>query len=158
MYAPAERYFQPPSGKSVTIVPRSIDAATRAAATRIAPHDGPAKIPSRATSSRRAATASAVRDEVLPVEHARIEDLGHEPLLERAQALDRVAGQRLGGVDPDPRLAPGAGSAPTPISVPPVPSPATNASISGQSARISGPVVVSWTRGFASLPYWYGIT
>ena len=46
-YVPADRYFQPPSGSSATIVPDSISAATRAAATRTAPHDGPPKIPSR---------------------------------------------------------------------------------------------------------------
>src|SRR6478735_5505080 len=55
---PADRYFQPPSGRSATIVPDSISDATRAAATMTAPHDGPAKIPSRKTSSRRAAIAS----------------------------------------------------------------------------------------------------
>src|SRR6185369_9887692 len=55
---PAERYFQPPSGSSATIVPRSIRFASRAAATSTAPHDGPPKIPSLNTRSRSAAIAS----------------------------------------------------------------------------------------------------
>ena len=139
--AGAERYFQPPSGSSATIVPEPIRCASRAAATSTAPHDGPPKIPSRSTRSRSAAIASRFADEVLRVEHRRVEDLGHEPVVERAQALDLLAGQRLGGDDPDARLVLAAGNRPTPISVPPVPSPATNTSISGQSARISGPVV-----------------
>ena len=34
----------------------------------------------------------------------RVEDLRDEPLVERAQALDQLAGERLGGHDPDARL------------------------------------------------------
>ena len=52
-----------------------------------------------------------VGDEVLHVEDGRVEDLGHEPLVERAQALDVLAGQRLRGDDPRPRLVLAAGSA-----------------------------------------------
>src|SRR5581483_4335532 len=40
------RYFQPPSARITTILPRSMLAATRRAACRAAPHDGPAKMPS----------------------------------------------------------------------------------------------------------------
>ena len=104
MNVPAERYFQPPSGSSATIVPDPIFRASRAAATSTAPHDGPPKIPSRKTRSRRAAIESMFDDEVLRVEQRRIEDLGDEPLVERAQALDLLAGKRLGCDDPDARL------------------------------------------------------
>ena len=114
-----------------------------------APRAPPRPAPPRTTARRRSPSRDdelaerrhgvAVRDEVLRVEHRRVEDLGHEPVVERAQALDLLARQRLGGDDPDARLVLAAGSGPTPISVPPVPRPATNTSISGQSARISGP-------------------
>src|SRR5258708_4375745 len=40
------RYFHPPSARIVTILPRSILAATRIAACRDAPQEGPAKMPS----------------------------------------------------------------------------------------------------------------
>src|SRR6266480_6990332 len=39
------RYFQPPSAKMTTILPRSKLEATRKAAWRAAPQEGPAKIP-----------------------------------------------------------------------------------------------------------------
>ena len=39
--------------------------------------------------------------------------------------------------------------------VPVVPRPATKCVISGQSRRISGPVVWKWTAGFAGFAYWY---
>src|SRR6188508_3893572 len=58
VYVPAERYFQPPSGSSATMVPERILRASRAAATSTAPHDGPPKMPSRKTSSRSAVSAS----------------------------------------------------------------------------------------------------
>ena len=67
---PADRYFQPPSGSSATIVPPPSSRASRAAATRTAPHDGPAKMPSRKTSSRSAVERLEVRDEVLRVDAA----------------------------------------------------------------------------------------
>src|SRR5260221_10693934 len=40
------RYFQPPSARMTTILPLSIFSATRIAACKAAPQDGPAKIPS----------------------------------------------------------------------------------------------------------------
>src|SRR5579884_2505647 len=40
------RYFQPPSARMTTILPRCMLAATRNAACNAAPQDGPAKIPS----------------------------------------------------------------------------------------------------------------
>ena len=66
---------------------------------------------------------------------------GHEPLVERAQALDLLAGQRLGGDDPDARLVLAQVARHAHQRARRCPSPATNTSISGQSARISGPVV-----------------
>ena len=43
----------------------------------------------------------------------------------------------------------------TPVNVPPVPTPATNASIlPSVSSQISGPVVFSWIAGFAGLSNW----
>src|SRR5947207_9077236 len=45
-----------------------------------------------------------VADEVFRVEHRRIEDLRDEALIERTQALDQLAGEWLGGDDPDARL------------------------------------------------------
>ena len=138
---PAERYFQPPSGSRATIVPAtSSSAASRAAATRTAPHDGPAKMPSRKTSSRSAAIASRFETRYFASMQRRVEDLRDEALVERAQALDLLAGQRLGGHDPHARLVL-AQVARHAHQRPAVPSPATNTSISGQSARISGPVV-----------------
>ena len=47
-----------------------------------------------------------VRDEELAGEQGRVEDLRDEPLVERAQALDILPGQRLGGEHPDRRLGP----------------------------------------------------
>ena len=133
---------------------RPSSAATRAAATRTAPDDGPAKMPSRSTRSRSAAIASRLRHEVLRVEQRRVEDLGHEPLVERAQALDLLAGQRLGRDDPDARLVLAQVRGRRPSASRRSRGPATNTSISGQSARISGPVVSSCARGLAGLPYW----
>ena len=101
---PAERYFQPPSGSSATIVPWSISFATRAAATITAPQDGPAKIPSRKTSSRSAAIESSFETRYFASMQVRLEDLRDEALVERAQALDLLAGQRLDRDDPDARL------------------------------------------------------
>src|ERR671927_324107 len=42
----------------------------------------------------------AVRDEVLRVEQRRVEDLRHEALVERPQALDLLPGEWLGGNNP----------------------------------------------------------
>src|SRR3954465_8140870 len=58
LYVPADRYFHPPSGSSTTTVPDRIWRISRAAATSTAPEDGPAKMPSRKTRSRSAASDS----------------------------------------------------------------------------------------------------
>ena len=78
--------------------------ASRAAATSTAPHDGPPKMPSRKTSSRSAVSASRFETRYFASSSVGVEDLGDEPLVERAQALDLLAGQRLGGHDPDTGL------------------------------------------------------
>ena len=45
-----------------------------------------------------------------------------------------------------------------PVSVPPVPTPATNApTLSLKSRAISGPVVFSWARAFSGLSNWPGM-
>src|ERR1700730_4891853 len=51
------RYFQPPSARITTILPCSMLAATRRAAWRAAPQDGPAKMPSWSLSCRVRRTA-----------------------------------------------------------------------------------------------------
>ena len=102
---PAERYFQPPSGSSATIVPDAIVARHPGRRDEHGPARGPGEDPLAEDEVAQRGHRVAVRDEVLPVEQARVEDLGHEPLVERAQPLDVLAGQRLGGVDPDARLA-----------------------------------------------------
>src|SRR5918994_834029 len=149
----AERYFHPPSARSTTTVPPSISPATRTATAIAAPHDRPAKMPSSASRRRTPITASRLVTRTL------------------SSSTDSSS---TGGTNPsssDRRpwtCSPGIGSAatirtpgrrdfrkrPTPVSVPPVPRPATKTSTSGTWARISGPVVSSWARGFASLPYW----
>ena len=115
--------------------------ASRAAATSTAPHDGPAKIPSRNTRSRSAAIASRVRDEVLRVDERRARrSPGRSP--RRASAGPGPA--RRGAARPRRPGRPAcarAGSARRPSASRTCPGPATNTSISGQSARISGPVV-----------------
>ena len=93
----------PPSGSSATIVPASMRFASRAAATSTAPHDGPANTPSLNTRSRSAATASRFDTRYFASSTRRIEDLGDEALLERPQALDVLARQRLRGDDPHAR-------------------------------------------------------
>jgi hypothetical protein len=46
---------------------------------------------------------------------------------------------------------------PTPVIVPPVPTPATNTSIPPSvCSQISGPVVASCVSGFTWLKYWFG--
>ena len=111
---PAERYFQPPSGSSATIVPAAIRVASRAAATSTAPDDGPAN---NALSSRRGPGAlprrRGSRTRYFASSTGRVEDLGHEALLERPQAQKLLPGERLRGDDPDARpvlaqVAPGA--------------------------------------------------
>src|SRR5207253_3821178 len=55
---PAERYFQPASASTATIVPSSSSAASFRATWMTAPDETPAKTPSARSSSRREATAS----------------------------------------------------------------------------------------------------
>src|SRR5579871_2388976 len=55
---PADRYFQPPSGRMHTTTPSSSSAASRRATCTTAPEETPAKIPSSSSSARRPATAS----------------------------------------------------------------------------------------------------
>src|SRR5207253_3481716 len=55
---PAERYFQPPSGRTHTTTPSSSSAARRRATWTTAPDETPAKIPSSSSSARTPATAS----------------------------------------------------------------------------------------------------
>src|SRR6266545_2183975 len=56
---PAERYFQPPSARIATTTPSSSSSASFRATCTTAPDETPAKIPSRSSSRRRPATASA---------------------------------------------------------------------------------------------------
>src|SRR5207244_11963719 len=56
---PAERYFQPPSASTATTTPSSRSAASLRATWTTAPEETPAKMPSRAKSSRSPATDSA---------------------------------------------------------------------------------------------------
>src|SRR4051794_29153481 len=98
VYVPAERYFQPPSGSRATIVPERILRASRAAATRTAPHDGPPKMPSRKTSSRRAVS---------------------ESMFDTRYFASSRSGSRISGMNPSSRerspwtFSPGSGSAAT---------------------------------------------
>src|SRR5690349_16270451 len=151
-YAPEDRYFHPPSGSNATIVPLDIDRATFDATARIAPDDGPAKMPSFSSSSRAVVTASR---------------------LDTTKRSSSTVGSKISGTNPSSSerrpwtASPGSGSAatirtpglarrrnrPTPVSVPPVPNPATNTSSSGTASRISGPVDSSCTRGLAGLAY-----
>jgi len=77
----------------------------------------------------------------LPVEHGEVDDRRDEAVVERAQALHGLALHRLGGDDLDP-LSPSSSLSrrPLPISVPPVPRPATKALTSSSSSRISSAV------------------
>src|SRR6266516_27504 len=133
------RYFQPPSARMATILPCSMLSAIRRAACRDAPQEGPAKIPSWSLSWR-------VR---------RIESIAETRILPSSSVLSN-----MGGTKPSCRLrrpctaSPCIGSAATtliaglcsfrrradPVSVPPVPSPATKTSRSGRSRMISGAV------------------
>ena len=140
-YVPADRYFQPPSGSSATIVPWSSDPGHARRGDQHRARRRPREDALLRDEVAQRGDGVAIRDEELPVEERRVEDLGHEPFVERAQPLDVLAGQRFGGVDRGPPACARAGSARRPSACPPVPRPATNASISGQSARISGPVV-----------------
>ena len=101
---PADRYFQPPSGRSATIVP---DVHRRGLAGR-GDQDRPARRAGEdALAEHQLAQRGdrvAVRDEVLRVDQRRVEDLRDEALVERAEALDLLAGQWLGGHDPHARL------------------------------------------------------
>src|SRR5436309_7042180 len=59
------KYFQPPSARMTTILPRSKLSATRNAACRAAPHDGPAKMPSWSLSWRVRRMASTLVTSIL---------------------------------------------------------------------------------------------
>ena len=97
---PAERYFQPPSANSMTtFAGASSSAATRIATCSTPPAETPAKMPSSAREQPQAAHGLGVRDEQLAVELGDVEHLGHVAVLERAQARDVVARERLGGDD-----------------------------------------------------------
>ena len=79
-----------------------------------------------------------VRHEHLSVELGHVEDRRHVAVLERAQAHDGVARQRLGRGDDDVGEAL-AQASPAPISVPPVPRPATSTSTRSSASAISAP-------------------
>ena len=138
---PADRYFQPPSGSSATIVPHvhRLGLAGRRHEHRSARRAGEDALAEDQLAQRRQRLE--VRDEVLRVDELGLEQLRDEALVERAQALDLFPGERLGRDDPDARLVLAQVPRRRPSACPLVPSPATKTSISGQSARISGPVV-----------------
>src|SRR5918999_1483619 len=128
----AERYFQPASARTATTTPSSTSSAKRRATWRTPPEETPAKIPSLSRRARIPATASA---------------------FETSSFRSSCSTSRIGGTYPSssdrrPRTgSPGIGSAaatttsgkrsgsrrPAPISVPPVPSPATRTSIRSRS-------------------------
>ena len=97
----SDRYFQPPSASSTTIVPCSMVAATRWAAADHAPGRDPREDALALGQLAQRRDGLRVGDQELSVEQRRIEDLRDEAVVERAQPLDRVTGQRLGGVDLD---------------------------------------------------------
>src|SRR5262245_46156071 len=131
-----DRYFHPPSASTQTTSPRSSSDATRRATCSTAPDEMPAKMPSRSVSSRVAFNES-------------------EAFTRNFRS--RTDSSRIGGTNPSSSerspytRSPSSGSAaitftlaswrfsrrPTPVSVPPVPSPATTCVVSGRSRTIS---------------------
>ena len=79
-------------------------AASRAAATRTAPHDGPAKMPSRKTRSRSAAIASRFETRYFASISAGSKISGTNPSSSERRPWTVLAGEWLGGDDPDARL------------------------------------------------------
>ena len=101
---PAERYFQPPSGSSATIVPRRHPARLARGRDEHRAARRPAEDPLAEDEVAERGDRVAVRDEVLRVEERRVEDLGDEAFVERPQALDLLPGEWLRGDDPDAGL------------------------------------------------------
>ena len=104
-----------------------------------APDETPAKMPSSAARRRVMTIESRFDDEQLAVEPRQVEDRRDEAVVEAAQPADRIALERLAGDD----LISGRCSfsrCDDPMRVPPVPSPATKTSSSGQSRTISSAV------------------
>src|SRR3954447_11691762 len=155
VYRPEERYFQPSSATMKTTLPSSSSPAIRCATRAIAPDETPAKTPSSSSSLRVQTMASWLVTKIF-----------------RSSRLRSM----IGGMKPSSRErspwtgSPCMGSAATiftrspssslkrracPMSVPPVPRPATNASTSpSSSSRISGAGPWECAPGLASLPYW----
>src|SRR5215211_2465170 len=135
----ADRYFQPPSGRTQTTTASSRSAARRRATCATAPDETPAKMPSSSSRRRIASTDSS---------------------FETSTFRSSFATSRIGGTYPSSSErspitgSPGSGSAaatttpgqrsrrraPVPISVPPVPRPATSTSTRSRASTISAPV------------------
>ena len=98
---PRERYFQPSSATMKTTLPSSSSPAIRTATRAIAPDETPAKSCSSSSSLRVQTIASLVGHEDLAVEQREVDDRRDEAVVERAQALHRLALHRLGGDDLD---------------------------------------------------------
>jgi hypothetical protein len=136
----ADRYFQPASARTQTIVdPPGRSSAIRRATWTTAPAETPPKIPSRSSSTRSPTTDSAFETRSL----------------RSSCETSRMGGTYPSSIERKPMTgSPGNGSAaatttsrfvsrrraPAPIRVPPVPSPATRASTRGRSRTISSPV------------------
>ncbi len=98
-----------------------------------------------------------VAHEQLAVEQREVEDLGRVAVLERAQAVDALAGQRLGGDDLEvgPVAAQAAGAAHERAAR--AEPGDEDVDLGAARARISSAVPRSCASGFAALPYWNGM-
>ena len=138
-------------------------AATCIAAQIAAPHDSPARMPSRAATNRAVSIAASSGTGITSSSSSRFSTAGTKPA--------PIPWMRCGpGLRPD-STAEDCGStamicawglaalitSPAPVIVPPVPTPATSTSTLPSSARrISGPVPVRCASGFAGLENWSG--